>query len=260
MKNQLHVGAGERRGALTVFPIWQARTAGRPVALAEAGSVTVQELDVPTVPKLQVSGLSAKTVLILEGDLMLGGQQNRVAIGSTLVGRGQAVEIDVRCVEQERWSGDRGHETGRERASAFVRSGADQHEVWRRVAAERENHSRIVDVSDLQPLPGQSGVLIAVGGVPVLMELFADDELLAAAWHRIIQAAARDASNRPSRGTPGQAARDFVGAVSTLHPVDDGAAGLGRRVAARSSRLELRGIRDADRILHLSVLLLGSAA
>ncbi|MET3805533.1 hypothetical protein ABIB25_002537 [Nakamurella sp. UYEF19] len=181
LNNQLHVGAGERRGALTVFPVWQPRTVGRPVTLAEVGSVMVEELAQPTVPKLQVSGLSEKTVLVLEGDLMLGGQQNRVAIGSTLIGRGQTVEIDVRCVEQERWSGDRHHETGRERASALVRSRTDQHEVWRRVAVERETRGASVDVTGLEPLPGQSGVLIAVGGVPVLLELFADEEMLAAA-------------------------------------------------------------------------------
>lgn len=260
MKYQLHVGAGQRREALTVFPIWQARTVGRTVQLAAVGSVMVEELDVPTVPKLQKSGLSGTTVLILEGDLMLGGQQNRVATGSTLVGRGQTVQIDVRCVELLRWSGDRGHETGRERASAFVRSGTDQHEIWRRVAVERETPAQPVDVSDLEPLPGQSGVLIAVGGVPVLLELFADEELLAAAWSRILQAAARDAASRPSRKATAHAAREFIAAVGDLHAVDDGAAGMGRRITARSSRVELRGIRDADRILHLSVLALGSAA
>jgi len=89
---------------------------------------------------------------------------------------------------------------------------------------------------------------------------FADEDLLAAAWPRIIRAAARDAANRRSHGTSGHAAREFVAGVSHLSPTDSGVAGIGRRIAARSARLELRGIRDADRILHVSVLAVGSAA
>ncbi|MET3805532.1 hypothetical protein ABIB25_002536 [Nakamurella sp. UYEF19] len=48
--------------------------------------------------------------------------------------------------------------------------------------------------------------------------------------------------------------------MMSLRPADVGSAGLGRRIAAGNGRVELRGIRDADRVLHLSVLALGSAA
>lgn len=258
--NKLHVGAGERRGALTVFPVWQQRLVGKAVALSTPGTVMVEELASPDVPHLMVTGIGQHPVLVLDGDLMVGGQQNRVAMGSTLIMGGQTLEIDVRCVEQERWHGQRRHETGRERASAFVRGGIEQDEVWRRVHAERRVQHEPPDAADLRPLPGQAGVLIAVGGRPVLLELFGDEELLAAAWPRIIQAAARDAASRPSRGTSGQAARDFISAVGDLEPVDADSGGMGRRLTARSSRFDLRGIRDADRILHMSVLALGSAA
>jgi hypothetical protein len=43
----------------------------------------------------------------------------------------------------------------------------------------------------LLPLPGQSGVLIGLGGRPALLELFADETLLVSAWPRILAAAAR---------------------------------------------------------------------
>ena len=33
---ELHVGRGERRGSLTVFPIWQERSGGRAVVLVAA--------------------------------------------------------------------------------------------------------------------------------------------------------------------------------------------------------------------------------
>ena len=166
-------------------------------------SVIVEELATPDVPRLQVTNVSSTPVLVLDGDLMVGGQQNRVAVGSHLIAAAATAVFEVGCVEQERWHGQRQHETGRERASAFVRGVDDQHEVWRRVHVERQEQGTVPEVDDLQPMPGQSGVLIAVGGRPVLLELFADEVLLAEAWPRILRAAARDASRQPSRGASG---------------------------------------------------------
>ena len=257
---KLHVGAGTRRGSLTVFPVWQERLTGRAIDLSSAASVIVEEMATPDVPRLQVTNVGPKPALVLDGDLMVGGRQNRVAVGSHLIASAGTAVIDVRCVEQERWHGQRRHETGRERASAFVRGVDDQHEVWNRVHVERQVERTVPEIDDLRPMPGQSGVLIAVGGMPVLLELFADDVLLAEAWPRIMQAAARDAARWPSRGTSGHAARDFIAAVNGLTPVDAAPAGIGHRIAARTSRFDLRGIRDEDRILHLSVLTVGSAA
>ncbi|MGS0688118.1 ARPP-1 family domain-containing protein [Nakamurella sp. GG22] len=108
----LHVGRGTHREGLTVFPIWQEPTGGRAVAIADDHLVRVGELADPAVPFLQVTVVVTTPVLVLDGDVLTGGLQDRVAIGSTLLAGGTTTVINVRCVEQERWSGGRVHGWG----------------------------------------------------------------------------------------------------------------------------------------------------
>ena len=250
--DKMHVGRGESRGALTVFPIWQRRTPGTTVVLATDGALRVQELDSPSVPHLRVTPSGRLPVLLLDGDVLVGGRQDRVAAGSRLLAPGFSATVDVRCVEQERWSGSQTHSVGG-RATAFVRGNHDQQEVWRRVAVERSRAPGVPEVSGWEPLPGQSGVLTGIGGRPALLELFADEVLLAAAWQRILAAAARDAAGRPPKQTPGYRAREFAGAVEAMplsvRPQDSSMA-----ISAGTGGLELRGVAEGHRLLHASVI------
>jgi len=248
----LHVGRGENRGPLTVFPIWRRGTDGPEVGLAQAGDLRVGELDQPSVPYLQVTATNGHTVLLLDGDLLVGGLQNRVAFGSRLLLPGRVTTIDVRCVEQERWHGSADHAVGG-RASTFVRGNPDQEEVWRRVEKERTRRHDLPDVRGLLPLPGQSGVMIGIGGRPMLIELFGTGAMLVAAWPRIIESAAKEAAGRLSKVTAGWRARQFVGVIETMHISRD-PIGAETRMFASSGPFELRGIADDDRLLHASVI------
>lgn len=259
ISKQLHLGAGEHRGALSIFPLWQPAVPSTGVRLADAGSITVQELGTPTVQWLQVTAAS-DAVLLLEGEILVGGQQDRVVMHSTLLAPQANAQIEVRCVEKERWSGTVDHRSGTRRATSHVRSDFDQLGVWKRVEQERHPAHSVPRVDDLQMLPGQCGVLIGIGGVPRLMELFADQDLLGQAWDRILEAAAREASRAPKVRTTGHTAREFIRTVATLAPTVTGAAGLGRTVGANRGALELRGITYKDRLLFASVLNEGVAA
>jgi hypothetical protein len=69
----------------------------------------------------------------LEGELLEGGRQHRVAARSVVVDPSASVVLEVRCVEHGRWNGGGEHvRTGR-RAPVQVRAAAGQHEVWERV-------------------------------------------------------------------------------------------------------------------------------
>jgi hypothetical protein len=249
-----HVGRGEQRGPLTVFPIWHAHTEGPAVDLAADGTLRVGELATPSVPHLQVTAYGAFPVVLLDGALLKGGLQDRVAVGSTLLAPGMTASVSVRCVEQERWSGRREHSVGTARASSFVRGRQDQHEVWRRVAAERGLPSGAVDVSGLLPLPGQSGVLIGFGGIPTVLEVFADERMLRAAWSGVLAAAAREAAGWPDKVTSGYRAREFVGVVESMEVRTQPDVGVGRSLRAQAGQLELRGLADGARLLHASVI------
>ena len=250
----LHVGRGTRRKGLTVFPIWQERAAGRSVSIADDRLVRVSELADPVVGYLQVTVIVTSAVLVLDGDVLIGGQQDRVAIGSTLLTGGSTTVINVRCVEQERWSGGEVHAVGGNRATAFVRGNPDQAEVWRRVQTEKQRATQPLDISGLEPLPGQSGVLLGFGGKPALLELFADDIMLAAAWPRILDSAAREAAGAEDTATYGHRAREFVGLVDGMHLSAGELGGVGRTVEAVNGPLVLRGISDGQRLLHASVI------
>jgi hypothetical protein len=254
MLMKLHVGRGELRGALTVFPIWHERTEGPAVDLAGDRTLRVGELATPSVPHLQVTACGTFPVLLLDGALLKGGWQDRIAVGSTLLAPEMTAPVDVRCVEQERWAGHREHSVGAARGSSFVRGEQNQHEVWRRVAVERGRLAGRIDVSGLVPLPGQSGVLIGFGGVATLLEVFADERLLTAAWLGILNAAAREATGWPSKVTTGYRAREFAGLVETMHLQSRPDGGVGRSVTATAGPLELRGVADGARLLHASVI------
>ncbi|MET0863899.1 MAG: DUF6569 family protein [Nakamurella sp.] len=256
MAISLHVGRGEHRGPLTVFPLWRRDSDGPDVALAQAGDVRVGELDQPSVPHLQVTPTGGHPVLLLDGDLLVGGLQNRVAFGSRLLPPGRPTVIDVRCVEQERWHGSATHAVGG-RASTFVRANPEQVEVWRRVDLERKRRQHAPDVRGPQPFPGQSGVMIGIGGRPVLIELFGTSAMLLAAWPRIIAAAAKEAAGRNDKPTAGWRARQFVSVIDTMRiarNADQHAVATETGIAATSGPYELRGIADGDRLLHASII------
>lgn len=251
---KMHVGRGEQRGPLTLFPIWHERTEGPAVQLADDHTLAVGELPSPEVPHLRVAVRGSLPVLLLDGAVLKGGWQDRIAVGSTLLAPGKATSVDVRCVEQQRWSGRPEHVVGTARASSFVRGQHDQYEVWRRVAVERGRPAVGVDVRGLQSLPGQTGVLIGVGGVPTLLEVFADERLFAAAWPGILAAAALEAAGRPGKATGGYRARDFIGVVESMQLHTRPGTGAGRSLTAALGPLELRGVADGTRLLHASVL------
>lgn len=253
ISKQLHLGAGQHRGALSIFPIWQPAHPSSKIQLADQRSVSVRELEVPDVPWLQVTAADVM-VLLLEGDVLVGGRQDRFVLKSTLLSPGQQSKVEVRCVEQERWHGEGEHVAGARRATSFVRGNPEQGQVWQHVAQERQRTAEPPATDGLDMLPGQCGVLIGIGGRVRLMELFSDEAMLAQAWRRILEAAARDAAGAPPLRTTGHTAREYIRNVAALQPSATGPAGLGRTVSATAGPLQLRGISFGSRILHASVL------
>ena len=67
---------------------------------------TIEELSTSgSVPALQAKNATNFDVLLIAGQLVQGGKQNRGINADMLVGAGQSAKIPVTCVEQGRWSG-----------------------------------------------------------------------------------------------------------------------------------------------------------
>ena len=97
----LHLGRPLTRGALTVFPAWNGQAVPAPSYDLSGSTVSVHErAGSPVVGELVVTNSGRLPALVLEGELLEGGQQHRVASQSVLVGAGQSQVIAVRCVER----------------------------------------------------------------------------------------------------------------------------------------------------------------
>ena len=68
------------------------------------GDLEMEEVSVDgQVPQLRVYNRSDQPVLILEGDMFVGGKQNRLCNSTVMVAAHSKLEIPVSCVESRRW-------------------------------------------------------------------------------------------------------------------------------------------------------------
>jgi hypothetical protein len=263
----VHVGSPAVRGGLTVFPVFTAHAVATRGYDTRTDALTVAErAGSAVVEELVVTNEGVRPVLVLEGELLEGGQQHRLAARSALVAPDTSVVLPVRCVEQGRWSGGRAHVRAGRRAPVTVRAAQGQAEVWRRV--ERYGASATGSlletvggrdagaaalVAGLRPLPFQSGVLIGIGGQPLLLEVFDSPRTLADVWDALLHAVALDAVTAPAIPTPGRRARRFtgrVGAVDTVRGIDD----AGTHEQGESAHARVTTLRWRDRAVHTSAL------
>jgi hypothetical protein len=143
---KLSVGAPLTQGNLTVFPVYsnrQQRAGGDYHTLGEALKqklIAVKELPDAEVSRVNVTSRSTKPIYLMSGDIILGGQQDRVIARDTIIPtKAQEFAVEVFCVEHGRWNGGR-HFGGNEVASTALRRVAQrskqQDKVWARVAEE----------------------------------------------------------------------------------------------------------------------------
>ena len=120
----------------------------------------------------------------------------------------------------------------------------------------------------MKALPGQTGVIVGVGGWPVALELFGSRTALVEHLPGIVEAAHLDAMLATVHAeVPSRRARRFAAALSGMDLGAHGAArpgGVG--LAGRTEELTVAGVAtDAGAIAHLSALnlrheLIGSSA
>src|SRR3712207_5802738 len=137
---RLHVGGGTSRGALTVFPVWSEYDGRRGYSSDPSSIDLAERAEGASVPVLVASNGGDRPVLMLEGQVLEGGWQNRVLARSVLVPAQSELEVEVACVEAGRWHGGRRHTSRGRRTSPRVRSAVQrpargrQQAVWDGVA------------------------------------------------------------------------------------------------------------------------------
>jgi len=130
----------------------------------ETGALRITEKDGGRVPTLRARNQGKRPVLMLAGEIVVGGKQNRTLRDDLLLPpHSDAVELPVYCVEQGRWSAH-GKPFGSKssvaalnvRAAALAK--ASQQEVWDNVELYRRNLNIGAETTDLQSMQADATV------------------------------------------------------------------------------------------------------
>lgn len=253
---QLHIGAGSRLGPLSIFPVWTSGSGSLGISTGTHADVAVTELaSGAQVPRLTVTNNGPYPALLLEGELLEGGQQHRTCARDVVLGPGETRDIDTFCVEAGRWeAGVTGHRRQARRAPLNVwselangpggqRGGNRQGRIWERVSRfdnargasvtssllqhmdwfkdDKEERNRFSAADAPKPLEGQRGVVIGLGQQPLLLEVFGTHTLFLRHYRQLIEAALLDLEllspqALASGPMPGQRARDFAARVQAM--------------------------------------------
>jgi len=197
----------------------------------EAGTLTITEVsEFGTVPELLVKSTAETMVLLLDGEELVGAKQNRILNTSVLLPPKAETRIPVSCVEQGRWHhASRAFAVGgyspsklRARKSRDVShslrtegvAASDQGAVWDEVAcclgaavaesptmamhdAIEQRRETLDGYTDALPWPdGAQGVIAAISGKFVAVDLFDKAETLRRVWPRLVTGYALDALAR----------------------------------------------------------------
>ena len=282
----LHVGAGQQFGPVTWFPLWSdadPSTGHHPYPQA-AAALQVTERQQPQVPWLTVTNTSHHPILLLEGETLTGGMQDRITTASHLLAPDTATDIPVTCVEQGRWgrtsTGLRpgGHATptlraGNSRALAHARRHqtwtADQAGTWREVDRLRTRTTAPAPTGSLtdvdrhvrhhttrptlpRPLDGQRGLLLGHGGRIHSLDLFANRRDLAAYWQPLLHAAWLDAATSPPTPVRAGHARRFITHLHRLRYHQHPSRSLGQHLRATSPTITAASLHHHGQLVHLS--------
>lgn len=291
------VGAPITRLGVSLFPVYLNQPAGVPVLIGEPGSVRIDEAEAESVPTVSVTSLSHDPVLLVEGDVLAGGMQQRILNVSVLVAPGATLEVPVSCVEVGRWGGSRSFSGVTGQASRRVRRAkhegvernlragrarhSDQDAVWASVDAELRRLERSAPTGNLSdsdavfhenahlagaveelvalgPLRGQCGVVVSHGSRVVAADVLATQELLRARWSSMVRAAMLDSPSQV-RGRPSASrALRLIRNTASGSATEVEGVGLGREHHVRTRSVVAHVLTWEDLVVHTSSFVLAA--
>ena len=291
------IGPGQAYKNLAVYPLLSAAASTLDYLTLDealpAGLVEITEIDPGgSVPELKLLNKSARRVLILDGEELVGAKQNRI-VNTTILVEAEAVTIlPVSCVEAGRWSyrTERfGHEerlmsarmramkSGQVhesvRASRQYRS--DQGAIWHEIEEharrrgaespsmamseiyEKERPGLDEYVSRFQPLDGQVGALFAINGKVVGLDSFDKPETLSRVFRKLVTSYALDAIDwlKPEEEHPAKeaGAAEFLRQVPACSAEAYPSVALGTDWRLASDKATGFALLVDEQVVHLSV-------
>lgn len=233
---EIRIGQARAHGALLVFWL-HGGTLALPLpisTLEEArarGDLLITERRQPTVPDLIVDNRGKTHVLLLAGEILVGGKQSRVLTEDILLPPlSGPINIGVYCVEQGRWAGSSASFSAKGFAASGLRSRlmerADQQQVWTEVrrysdrvgaTSPTESYEAIQDKPEVKAhqreverridhraAPGAVGAAVFAGDRFTGLDLFQDPDLFAREWPKLLHAHAVETFGSPRADTPNE--------------------------------------------------------
>jgi hypothetical protein len=242
---QLTVGPAASQGGLSVLWLLGSPKKGsaalETLTLDEArarGALTVVERAQASVPELIAENRGKVHVLLLAGEILIGGKQNRVLREDLLLPPLSGPRnISVYCVEQGRWNeGRKDFESRSTVVQPSVRSQvlgkAEQSRIWSGVAAARQSvqaesrtgsYQSVYEAPEVKahldqatrtlesiPPSGVGGAAVFVGASLAGLDLFHAESLFAREWPKLLRAYALDGYRVAPTGWDEGAARSRV--------------------------------------------------
>lgn len=180
----------------------------------ELGLVEVKECETSTVNTLIVENKSVSPLVLIDGEEIVGGDQNRIVSATTIIAPQSSSKISVNCSEKGRWGFKSNfkqseyianYNTRRQKAYASRSHINVQASVWDSIDCLEENiahasptqamsesyDSRKIDhekfISAFHAVDGQTGVLIIIDGEIKGFELFLNSEIYREYHEKIIR-------------------------------------------------------------------------
>ena len=287
----LRVGAYTQHGALGVLWLHGAPAPPLPIATLEearaSGALLIAERDQATVPEVTVDNRSKSHVLLLAGEILVGGKQNRVMREDILLPPlGGPRALGVYCVEQGRWNeGRRDFES----KSTFAQPGlrrevydkADQARVWSEVTrsanaaaapsatssyqqvyeqpAVRQHLAEAERRLDAPAAAGALGAAVFVGPQMTGIDVFREPDLFAREWRKLLRAHAVEAYGRPTIAPAPEdklraELRGVLGAAGLVNGTVRGNAGVGQLFEFRLGRYRGAALGHEGLVVHAAIL------
>ena len=288
----VRVGEVKTHEALRVFWLHGASPVA-PLAVAtleearSQGDLLITERDQASVPQLIVENRGKSHVLLLAGEILLGGKQNRVLTEDILLPPGSGPRnVGVYCVEQGRWSGrskefESKGSFAAPRLRAKVMERAGQSRVWAEVdqyvggvgaPSATQSYQEIYEKPEVREYlegaakrlnhgspSGAIGAAAFVGRSMVGLDLFFESGLFARAWPKLLRAHALEAYRQQHQPDPDE--RGLRGRIEEILRAAAKAegglrtnAGVGQLFEFRLEALRGSALVFESRVVHAAIL------
>jgi len=290
MVRNLELGKPVSHGSLTIVPVYLDRVLDRTryATLEDAlknGWITITEVEGGRVPQVKISNPSKHLVFLMGGEILTGCRQDRILAGDILLAPGtKDLLVPVYCVEQGRWShvsqsfsSKQNLGTPALRARAQEKSPEAQSEIWGRIAEEnrvmgvasatsayqdaydkKENRAEISKIEDkMRDVPrlyaDTVGVVICVGDEVVSADIFANPDLFAKEWPKILKSSALSSLGSAKGGSPGRdEAAKFLRSFLDRKFRSQSGLDLGTEYSSIDSEANIQALAYNDGVVHLA--------